>query len=233
MLLRGRAGSRRRRPSTARRWRSPRSWPTTTPPSPIPQRPGDQPQQPRHLLSETGRPAEAEAEYRKATGDPAEAGRRQPRRHRFRSRLAASHTQPRHSCCRRRASRRRRRPSTARPWRSSRSWPTTNPAVTEFRSRLADSHNNLGTCCRRRAGRRRRRPSTARRWRSTGSWPTTTPPSPIPQRPGGQPQQPRQPAVRGRAGRRRRRPSTARRWRSSRSWPTTTPPSPTSAAAWR
>ena len=143
------------------------------------------------LLSETGRPTEAEAEHREALA--------------IQEKLAAdnpavtdsaatwrSATSTSASCCRRLASRRRRRPSTARRWRSERSWPprtppspnsaatwrtaTTdlgfllfatgrpteaeaeyrqalaireklaaeNPAVTEFRSALADCHNNLG-----------------------------------------------------------------------------------------
>ena len=52
------------------------------------------------------------------------------------------------------------------------------PAVTEFRSDLAKSHNNLGILCWIRASRRKRRRSSARRSRSWGSWPTRTPPSP-------------------------------------------------------
>ena len=49
------------------------------------------------------------------------------------------------TCCRRRASRRRRRPSTARRWRLWQKLADDNPAVTEFRSGLADSHDfNLG-----------------------------------------------------------------------------------------
>ena len=81
------------------------------------------------LLSQTGRPAEAEAEFRAALA--------------IHEKLAAE-----------------------------------NPAVTDFRSRLANHHNNLGHLLSERAGRRRRRSSTARHWRSTRSWPTRTPPSP-------------------------------------------------------
>ena len=176
LLMRVRASRRKRRPSTARRWRSSRSWPTTTPPSPT----SAATWRYSHnnlgiLLSSTGKPSEAEAEYRKAlaiqqkladdnpavtefrsrlalshnnlgcaaveygqaiggggrvpqgAGDPAEAGRRQPRRHRVPQPPGDQPQQPRHACCRVRASHRRRRPSTARHWRSSRSWPTTTP----------------------------------------------------------------------------------------------------------
>ncbi len=107
-----------------------------------------------------------------------------------------------------------------------------NPAVTDFRSDLADSHINLGNLLSETGKPRRRRPSTARRWRSTRSWPTTTPPSPTSAQPGGSHDNLGN-LLCTRASRRRRRPSSARRWRSSRSWPTTTPPSPISAAAWR
>ena len=47
------------------------------------------------LLSETGKPTEAEAEYRTGAGDPAEAGRRQPRRHRFPQQPGGQPQQPR------------------------------------------------------------------------------------------------------------------------------------------
>ena len=81
-----------RRPSSARRWRSSRSWPTTTPPSPnsaaawrtatynlgI-------------LLGETGKPAEAEAEYRKALALWQKLADDNPAVTEFRSGLAESH----------------------------------------------------------------------------------------------------------------------------------------------
>ena len=137
------------------------------------------------LLSETGKPAEAEAEYRQAlaiqqkladdnpavtefrsdlanshnnlgillcehgqagggggrvpqgAGDPAEAGRRQPRRHRIPQPPGGQPQQPRHPAVGRRASRRRRRPSTARRSAIYQKLADDNPAVTEFRSGLA------------------------------------------------------------------------------------------------
>ena len=63
-----RASHRKRRPSTARRWRSDRSWPTTTPPSPpIPRAAWQEATiDLGRLLSNTGKSSEAEAEYRKA-----------------------------------------------------------------------------------------------------------------------------------------------------------------------
>ena len=94
-LLSTPASRRRRRPSTARRWRSGRSWPTTTPPSPNSAAAWRQPHNLGILLSNTGKPAEAEAEYRKAMA--------------IHQKLVDD-----------------------------------NPAVTDFRSNLARSHNNLG-----------------------------------------------------------------------------------------
>ena len=96
------------------------------------------------LLTETGRPTEAEAEYRRALEIAAEAGRRQPRRHRVPQQPGGQPQQPRHRCCRRRASRRRRRPSTAGRWRSTRSWPPTTPPSPTSAVDLASSHHNLG-----------------------------------------------------------------------------------------
>ena len=159
----------------------------------IPQQPGGQP----HTTSagccrSTGKPAEAEAEFRKALALHQKLADDNPAVTEFRCGLAVQPHRPRRSCCRARASRRRRRPSTARRWRSTRSWPTTtppspnsaaawrgvtaasadllsntgkpaeaeaeyrkalalwqkladdDPAVTDFRSSLADSHLNLG-----------------------------------------------------------------------------------------
>ncbi len=133
------------RPSPARRWRSSKSWSTTTPPSPnsaAAWRAATAAS--AALLASTGKPAEAEAEFRKAlalrqkladdnpavtefrsglayshndlggllseqgqagggggrvpqgAGDPAEAGRRQPRRHRIPQRPGGQPLRPRH-----------------------------------------------------------------------------------------------------------------------------------------
>ncbi len=134
----------RRRPSTASRWRSARSWPTTTPPSPN--------------SASAWRPATASSPAccrRRASprrrrpspqgdGDLPEAGRRRPRRHRLPQLPGVESTAGSATCCRRRASRRRRRPSTARRWRCGRSWPTTTPPSPNCRSDLADFHFNHG-----------------------------------------------------------------------------------------
>ena len=92
---RRRAGRRRRRPSSAGRWRSGRSWPPTTPPSPTSAAAWRQPQRLGILLTETGRPSEAEAEYRRALAILREAGRRPPRRHRLPPPPGAQPRQPR------------------------------------------------------------------------------------------------------------------------------------------
>ena len=130
------------------------------------------------LLRQTGKPAEAEAEFRKALADPAEAGRRQPRRHRIPQIPGEQSQQPQRFAVGARASRRRRRPSAARRSRSRRSWPTTTPPSPNSASPWRAATTTSATCCRARTRRRRRRPSSARRWRSSRSWPTTTPPSP-------------------------------------------------------
>ena len=61
-----RASRRRRRPSTAGRWRSTRSWPTTTPPSPNSATAWRGATATSATCADPGKPAEAEAEYRKA-----------------------------------------------------------------------------------------------------------------------------------------------------------------------
>ena len=163
------------------------------------------------LLLNTGKPAEAEAEYRKAPGDPAEAGRRQPRRHRLPQPSGGQPQEPRPSCCRIRASRRRRRPSFAGPGdpaeagrRQPRRHRVPQPPGGQPRQ---PRHSAVRV----RASRRRRRPSTARRWRSSRSWPTTTPPSPNSAAAWRPATTTSANCCRKRASRRRRRPSTARR----------------------
>ena len=114
----------------------------------------------------TGKSSEAEAELPQGAGDPTEAGRRQPRRHRFRSPGGQPH-QPRQPAVEIRASHRKRRPSTARRWRSGRSWPTTTPPSPNSAAPWRGATTTSAGCCRIRASHRKRRPSTARRWRST------------------------------------------------------------------
>ncbi len=181
-----------------------------------------------YMLKAMGKPVAAAAEYRKALALEQKLADDNPAVTEFRFGLASS-TSTTARCCRTRASRRRRRPSSARRWRSTRSWPTTTPpsptSATTWRGVTACSP----TCCRRRASRRRRRPSPARRWRSGRSWPTTTPPTPDSAAAWRTSTSTTAACCRTRASQRRRRPSSARRWRSGRSWLTTTPPTPARA----
>ena len=143
ICCRERAKQRRRRPSTARRWRSSRSWPTPTPPSPnsaAPWRLG-------HnnlgiLLTETGRSAAAETEYRKAMAIQQELADANPGVIDFRKSLASTHHnlgwllhQTGESS------------EAAAEYREAlailQKLADDNPSVTEFHSRLALSHNNL------------------------------------------------------------------------------------------
>ena len=78
------------------------------------------------LLQNTGKPAEAEAEYRKALAIEQKLADDNPAVTDFRAAWRSATTTSA-GCCRRRASRRRRRPSSARRWRSTRSWPTRTP----------------------------------------------------------------------------------------------------------
>ena len=184
------------------------------------------------LLRQTGKPAEAEAEHRKGLALFQKLADDNPAVTDFRSQLAWSHNNLGFLLSNG-ASRRRRRPSTARRWRSTRSWPTTTPPSPNSAAAWRRATTTSASCCRGRASRRRRRPSSASRWRSCRSWPTTTPPSPTSATAWRSATTSSASCCRIRASRRRRRPSTARRWRSSRSWPTTTPPSPNSASTWR
>ena len=79
------------------------------------------------LLSGTGKPAEGEAEYRKALAIRQKLADDNPAVTEFPQAAWRNSTSTSASCCRRRASRRRRRPSSARRWRSGRSWSTTTP----------------------------------------------------------------------------------------------------------
>ena len=159
-----------------------RSWPTTTPPSPTSAaRLALTHNNLGLLLRNMGRPSEAEAEYRKGPGDPAEAGRRQPRRHRFPQTDWPAATSISASCCWRRASRRRRRPSTDGRWSSTQKLADDNPAVTDYRDRLAlaTSTSRLPAVADGQAVEAEAEYRKAAGDR-TRSWPTTTPPSPIP-----------------------------------------------------
>ena len=79
-----RASRRRRRPSTAGRWRSTRSWPTTTPPSPNSAAAWRSATTTSALvLDEDGQAGGGGGRAPQGAGDLAEAGRRQPRRHRI------------------------------------------------------------------------------------------------------------------------------------------------------
>ena len=229
----GQAGQ-RRRPSSAGRWRSTRSWPTTTPPSPnsaaawrgATTTSG-------WLLVGTGKPAEAEAELPQGAGALPEAGRRQPRRHRIPQRPGREPRPPRlfaveHGQA---GGGGGRAPQGA--GARTRSWPTTTPPSPASAANWRKPTSSSATCCRTWASQSRRRPSTASRCRSGRSWPTTTPPSPGSASAWGTVTTSSAPCCRRRASRRRRRPSSARRWRSTRSWPTTSPSAPTSATIWR
>ena len=170
---RTRASRRRRRPSTARRWRSCRSWPTTTPPSPTSA--SDLASSHNNLgslLSSTGKPAEAEAEYRKALAIQQKLADDNPAVTDFRSSLANSHNNLGVLLS-----------STGKPAEAEAEYRKAlairqkladdNPAVTEFRSRPGEQPpSTSAACCATRASRRRRRPSAARPWRSCRSWPT-------------------------------------------------------------
>ena len=97
------------------------------------------------MLSNTGKPAEAEAEYRKAMAIQQKLADDNPAVTEFRSNLAMSHNNL-GWLLRTRASRRRRRPSSARRWRILQKLADDNPAVTEFRSGLALSHITSAMC---------------------------------------------------------------------------------------
>ena len=97
------------------------------------------------LLKTTGKSADALAAFRLARADQ-EALAAAPEasndaRHDLADTVLASA-----SCWGGRASRRRRRPSTARRWRSTRSWPTTTPPSPNSAAAWRDSHNGLGWC---------------------------------------------------------------------------------------
>ena len=109
----------------------------------VPQRPGDQPQQHRHAAVADRPAGRGAGVVPPRPGDPAEAGRRQPRRHRVPQPPGDSHNnigwlqsqtgQPAEAL-----------ESYRRALAIRQKLADDNPAVTEFRSRLANSHNNIG-----------------------------------------------------------------------------------------
>ena len=175
------------------------------------------------LLSATGKPAEAEA-YRDGAGDPAEAGRRQPHRHRIPQPPGGQPQQPRHPADARQAGRGGGGLTSGAgdPAEAGRRQPRRH----RLPAHLAASHTTSAGCWADgqagRGGGRTRRP-----WRSGRSWPTPTPPSPS-SRATWQPATTTSALLGTRASQRRRWRPTSGAGRSSRSWPTTTPPSPTS-----
>ncbi len=185
------------------------------------------------LLFENGQAGGGGGRVPQGAGDPAEAGRRQPRRHRIPQQPGGQPQQPRLAAVEhgQAGGGGGRVPQGAGdPAEAGRRQPR--------RHRIPQRPGDRATttsagCCGTRASRRRRRPSSARRWRSSRSWPTTTPPSPNSAAAWRKTTSTSAACCRAWASQSRRRPSTARRWRSGRSWPTTTPPSPNSAAAWR
>ena len=193
-------------------------------------RPGTQPQQPRHPAVEYGQVVGGGGRVPQGAGDPTEAGRRQPRRHRIPQRPGEQPQQPR-LCCRIRASHRKRRPSTARRWQSSRSWPTTTPPSPNFRGiwRTACSAS-VGSS--RRPEKRTRRSATTRGKRRSGR----SSPRPARQPPKtGIPWRTARPTRRtcsvGRGGSTRRSPHASAPWRCVSLWSRRIPSSRTTARA--
>ena len=95
------------------------------------------------VLWQTGRPKEAEAEYRTALAIREKLADDNPAVSEFRNQLGQP-LQPRPPAPADGPAEGGRGPRSARRWRSSGSWPTANPAVTEFRSCLALNHHYLG-----------------------------------------------------------------------------------------
>ena len=211
LLAADRADRRRRKPSTARRWRSGRSWPTTTPPSPtfrsslaishsslgilLAERAGRR----RRRPSPPG------------AGDPAEAGRRQPRRHRVPQPVWRPATTTSATLLSQTGKLKEAEAEYRAALAIHAKLADDNPAVTEFRSRLASIHNNLGVLLSQTG-----KPAEAEaEYRAAlaihGSWPTKTPPSPT-SAAAWRSQHNLGDSCRGRAGQGRRRPSTAGRW---------------------
>ena len=181
----------------------------------------------------TGKPSEAEAEYRKALAIRQKLADDNPAVTEFRSSLAASHNNLG-----------MRAVGSGKPSEAEAEYRTAlaiqqkladdNPAVTDFRSDLAMQPQQP------------RRPavgygqvigSGGRVPQGAGdpsrSWPTTTPPSPNSAALWHTLSATSARYCSIRASHRKRRPSTARRWRSRKSWPTTTPPSPNFRGIWR
>ena len=140
----GRASRRQRRPSPARRWRSNRSWSTTTPPSPSTAAAWrTATTSSACVLWQTGKPSEAEAEYRKALAIQQKLADDNPAVDRFRSGLARTH----HNLGSVLSDTGKSTEAEAEYRKAlaiQRKLVDDNPAVTRFRSDLAGNHNNLG-----------------------------------------------------------------------------------------
>ncbi len=173
------AGRRRRRPSTAKRSRSIRSWPTTTSPSPNSASGWRTatPRSPCCCIKRAGG-AESEAEFREAMAVRQKLANDDPTLTEIQSDLAQSHHnlgyllsdtgQPAKAEA-------EYRKSLVIYQKLARRQPSASPG-SETAWRMATS--TLASCCHRRASRWRQRPSNARRSRSTRSSTTTTPRSP-------------------------------------------------------
>ena len=218
----------RRRPSTARRWRSGGSWLRTTPPSgefrsSLARRPTTTS---ASCVKYTGRPAEAEAEYREALAIRRKLVDDNPADTEFRNRLAVSHNNLGILLSQ------TGKPSEAEAeYREAlairRKLADDNPAVTDFRSGLAQSHNSLGSLLAETGklaeAEAEFRGALAVFQKLADEDPAITD---YRSRLAGSHHEPRHPAVAdgqavGGGGR-----VPHGRWRSSGSWPTTTPPSP-------
>ena len=102
--------------------------------------PGGHDQQPRHSTGGYGQAIGSGSRVPQGTGDPTEARRRQPRRHRFPQQPGGQPQQPRPRPARIRASHRRRRPSTSKALAINQKLADDNPAVTQSRVYLASRH---------------------------------------------------------------------------------------------
>ena len=228
----GRARSRRRRPSTDRRWRSVGSWSRTTPPS------ADSPAAwPASTTTspgcwKTGRSSEAEAEYRQGLAIYRKLAQDHPAVTEFRSRLAFIRDDFAWLLSQYGPSIGSGRPSTTRCWRLSGAG-RRQPRPLRLRYRLGISLNGFGLVFNGRARPQRPRTSSARRWRSSRNWSKPTPPSPISETFWRTATTTSVTCCRTRAGHRRPRPSTSGPCRIGRSWPTTIRPSPNSRSPWR
>ena len=205
-------GHDRRRAWRSTAWPGPtrRRWPRPRGDERGPARPGGHDQPDRRPAVGDGQAGGGGGRVPQGAGDPPEAGRRQPRRHRIPQPPGASATTTSASCCRRRAEPAEAEAEYRKALAIQQKLADDNPAVTEFRSGLAHSHNNLGILLcetgKPAEAEAEYRKALAIYRKLADDNPAVTD---FRSRPGEQPQQPRHPAVGRRAGRRRRRPSSA------------------------